>query len=196
MKKFIPIVIIVIIAVAVIVGIIIYISSGSEKVNKNKPEGVIENFCAYFNSANWEKMLTYVDEKGYYIFLSELSKESYPKFEETYKNFDETKEDYQNYLKYLKECKKIDSEVYETAIKDVKLTVKNILSVTKIQGTKELYLIKADFEISSGSEKETISENIYVAKIDGEYKMLFGYLPDVVYGLLQSVYNYNSYYSN
>jgi hypothetical protein len=194
-KKIVPIIIFIIVAL-IVAAIAIYIVKGKDGFSSsNTPEVAIDNFCAYFNSENMLKAIDYIDFKGYYIMYSSLETEDYTKFDSVYASFDESLEDYQNYLEYIEECKEIDSDVYSTILEDVKVSLENVQSVTRIQNTDSLYLIKADLKISSGSDSETVTESIYVDMVDGEYKIVYGYLTDVMLSLFQSVYYYNNYYS-
>lgn len=196
-KKMIPIILIFVVVVVIAIGIVTYVLSGSVGVFANKQETVIRDYCAYFNSADINKLLTTIDTKGYYIFTTDLKQKDYPKFEEKYANFNENIDDYKEYIAYLNECQKIDSEIYKMIFEQVQMKVESIESVSKIQGTKDLYSVKVKFKISSSNQsvaEETVTETIYVAKIDGEYKIVYGYLTDVLYSLFQSVYSYVQYY--
>lgn len=170
---------------------------GSIGVFSNKQEAVIRDYCAYFNSADLNKLLTTVDTKGYYIFTTDLKEKDYPKFEEKYENFNEDIEDYKEYTAYLKNCKELDSEIYKAIFEQVQIKVESIESVSKIQNTKDLYSVKVKFRLSANdasTAEQTTTETIYVAKINGEYKIVYGYLTDVLYSLLQTVYMYSQYY--
>jgi hypothetical protein len=183
-KKYISIIAIIILVIAVIAGVVYYIKGGKQTISENKPESALDNFCAYFNSADIKNILNYIDFKGYYIFNTELEAEDYPNFDSVYENFDETDETYQSYLEFLEECEATDESVYNTAMQEVKIALSKIQSVTKIQDTKNLYLVKADVVISvENQEDTTYTESIYVAKIDGQYKMVYGYFPDIIYSL-------------
>jgi hypothetical protein len=192
MKKYIPIIIAVIIVLLVIVGIVVYVKNGETGTFNNKPESAIDNFCAYINSGDSKKALDYVDFKSYYILYT-LDVADYTKFDETYSEFDESSEDYQYFVNTIDECKNIDSDVYTEVLEDYKISLGSVQSVTRIQDTEDLYLIKADLEFSYNGQEESETCSIYVGKIDGQYKIVYGDLADFSLSLLQSVYYITNY---
>jgi hypothetical protein len=192
LKKYIPIILVVIIVLLVIAGIVVYVKNGENGTFNNKPESVIDNFCAYINSGDSKKALEYVDFKSYYILYT-LDVEDYTKFDETYSEFDESSEDYQYFVDTIDECKNIDSDVYTEILEDYKISLGSVQSVTRIQDTEDLYLIKADLEFSYNGQEESETCSIYVNKIDGQYKIVYGDLADFSLSLLQSVYYITNY---
>ncbi len=170
-------------------------------INKNfssagRPEDCIKDLCAYFNSKNWEKVNELMDFKGYYVLGETLKDGDYTKFYESYKNLDIKNETYTSFTEVIKELSRLDTEVLNEFVGDTKVTVKNILSVIKIQNTEGLYKIKVEFTVSSQGESQDITDVVYVASIDGKYKIVFGYLPDVILNVYRNIYIYLNYYGN
>ena len=180
-----------IIAIAAIaIGIFAdYKLNGKSIFDTSKPEDVVNDFSTYFNNKKWNELLDIIDFKGYYILTAKLQETEYTKFDSNYENFEETEEylEYMDNIKYYSDKK---NEIFDEFIKDESIKIKEIKGVTKIQDTKDLYKIKVEFELEQEGENMTQTESVYVAKIDGEYKLVGGYLPSLVYSLFYVAYYY------
>ena len=185
----------IIVLILAIIGVVIYIFN-REEVKIGKPEDVVKDFCAYFNAKNWKKANELLDVDGYYVMTMKLEESEYTKFDETYSNIDSDDQEYQNFVLAIDTIEQADTEMLNELAYDVNITVNNIVSVVKIQNTDYLYKIKAEFLLSAEGQKETVTDTVYVALVDGQYKLVYGYLPDIMITLYQNVYMYQSYYGN
>jgi len=163
--------------------------------NGSYPEDSIKDLCAFFNSRNWDRVNELIDIKGYYILGIVLEEEEYTKFDEAYNNFIED-ETYTKFIDRLSEYLSLDNEVLTELVSDVKITVNSIENSVKIQNTENLYKIKVNFNVYAQGQSQDMTEDIYVTKVNGEYKIIFGYLPDIILNIYQSGYSYQSYYGN
>jgi hypothetical protein len=185
--------ILVIIAV-VITAIFVYINGGIEVSKGDDPKAVVSDFCAYFNSGNWEKVASFVDFKGYYVLGYSLDEADYTKFYSTYNDFDEEDETYVSSMEYIESCQELDSELYDAIAEVISISLVSSDEPVLIQGTEGLYKIRIILDTAYNGEKSTETQDVYVAKINGEYKIVYGYLPDLLLSMYQTAYYYGSYY--
>lgn len=168
-------------------------------INLNKPENVINDFVIYFNKSEWKSVDETIDWQGF-LTLALIDDNAQ---EEAETDADETEAVLANYMDYDAKYKTVYDEleekgygeivdlikagqgdietILEAMLSGAQLKVEKVLSAEKIEKTESLYKIKTDISVTSGEDKETNTVEIYVAKKDGKYKIVGGYLPTLVY---------------
>lgn len=176
-----------IILVIVLIGFGIYLYLNPIEKKATAPEVATEDFCAYFNSGNWEKLNNMMDLKGYYVLGAVLEEADYTEFDSAYKQIKESDKEYTQYLSMMDTIMNIDKDALdEMAIIQIKLN--NIESCTQIQGTNTLYKLRVNFDYIYNGQTESITDVIYISNASGEYKMVYGEWMKTVLNYYQSIY--------
>lgn len=199
-QKVITIVIIVAIIVFILVGIAGYLIYAI-----NRPENVIEDFVSYVNEEDWTNAMNQIDMQGYMTMsLIDLESEedssiSYTDYENKYDNIYNELEDmgYGDLIDVIEYGEENNTEILESLFTETSFTINSIDSVERIGDTK-LYKITVNLTITDDTgtySDETDTYEMYVAKKDGEYKIVGGTFPAIIFYYCQYNYAYSSYYT-
>ena len=199
-QKVITIVIIVAIIVFILVGIAGYLIYAI-----NRPENVIEDFVSYVNEEDWTNAMNQIDMQGYMTMsLIDLESEedssiSYTDYENKYDNIYNELEDmgYGDLIDVIEYGEENNTEILESLFTETSFTINSIDSVERIGDTK-LYKITVNLKITDDTgtySDETDTYEMYVAKKDGEYKIVGGTFPAIIFYYCQYNYAYSSYYT-
>lgn len=166
-------------------------------INLNKPENAINDFVIYFNKSEWKSVDETIDWQGFLTLAliddnaqteadaneTEAVLANYMDYDTKYKTvYDELEEKgYGEIVDLIKAGQNDIETILEAMLSGAQLKVEKIISAEKIEKTESLYKIKTDISVTSGEDKETNTVEIYVAKKDGKYKIVGGYLPTLVY---------------
>lgn len=162
---------------------------------EKKIEKSISNALVAFNGKDWEEFQESFDIKSYYIMSQVLKEEEFTKFDTAYKNLDEKDEDYVSGLEALEECFEVDDEILDALSLDAKVTINNIEACSLIQNTKNLYKLRINFNYLVDGNSTDQTEVLYVANVDGEYKIVYGEFMDFFLNFYQTAWYYSSFYS-
>ena len=191
-KKTIRVIFMVIVIILLLVGAIWWYITPHEK-KASEPEQLAKDFCAYFNSGNWKKINDYLDFKGYYIMGVSLKEEEYPKFDTTYKKFDEQDEKYVQFQTSMSALTNIDDETLGS-VANIQIKINNIEACNKIQGTETLYKLRIDFNYIYNGQSQQSTGIIYVSNASGKYKIVFGDWIETILNFYYSIYNLQNSY--
>ena len=140
------------IAIAILILLIAFVAFYIYNKNNStgsKAEECIKDFCAFFNSRNWDEVNSKIDLKGYYVLAGVLEEKDYTKFDKAYSELKNSDKDYSQFSMLMKEWMNIDSDILKSYSGDSRITVNQIENSVKIQNTKNLYKIRVNFRISS-----------------------------------------------
>lgn len=177
----------------IIIGIYLYLNPIEKKATA--PEQAAKDFCAYFNSGNWNKVKKIMDFDGYYVLGAVLEEADYTKFDTAYRKIDKDSKKYEEFDETMAVLTNIDPEVLNS-FASIQIHLKNIESCNLIQGTKTLYKLRVNFDYVYDGKTENRTDVIYISNASGEYKMVFGEWMQTVLNLYQSVYMFQSSYGN
>lgn len=194
----ITIAVILVIILAIVIGVVGYLI-----YSLNRPENAILDFFSYVNEEDWDNAINLVDIRGYLTMtLIDMESEddentSYIDYESKYNTvFDELAElgydEVENSLKYGEENY---SEIMSGLFTDTTITVDSVDSIERI-GETDLYRVSIKVVLSDDTGNyadQTSSYEIYVAKQDGEYKMVGGAFTAMIYYYYETYYAYSMY---
>ena len=197
-----------IITIAIIVAIIVFILVGIAGYliyAINRPENVIEDFVSYVNEEDWTNAMNQIDMQGYMTMSlidlesQEDSSISYTDYESKYDNVYNELEDmgYGQIIDILEYGEENNVEILENLFAETSFVVNSIDNVERIGDTR-LYKITVNLTITDDTgtySDETETYEMYVAKKDGEYKIVGGTFPAIIYYYYQYNYAYSSYYT-
>lgn len=197
----ITIAVIVIIILAIVIGVAGYLI-----YSLNRPENAILDFFSYVNEEDWDNAINLVDIRGYLTMtLIDMESEddentSYIDYENKYNTvFDELAElgydEVENSLEYGQENY---TEIMSGLFTDTTITVDSVDSVERI-GDTDLYRVSVNLVLSDDTgtyADQTSSYDLYVAKQDGEYKMVGGAFTSMIYYYYETYYAYSTYYTD
>ena len=197
-----------IITIAIIVAIIVFILVGIAGYliyAINRPENVIEDFVSYVNEEDWNNAMNQIDMQGYMTMSlidlesQEDSSISYTDYESKYDNVYNELEDmgYGQIIDILEYGEENNVEILENLFAETSFVVNSIDNVERIGDTR-LYKITVNLTITDDTgtySDETETYEMYVAKKDGEYKIVGGTFPAIIYYYYQYNYAYSSYYT-
>ena len=188
-KKFKNILILIIgIAVLFIVGICAYFAMGS-----GNPRIVIEEFLSNVNSSNFDEALANIDLKGMYALITTYEGEQVDEntnYEKYYTKFDtrfENIEKEEGYKEFIELNSIINSNVKQH-FEGVEFKVTAIEDPILIQGTKGLYKIKTNIDMTAQEQTQSIQIDFYLNRTLFSYKIVGGYIPELLISL-------NEYYN-
>lgn len=190
-KIIVKIISIVLVIALIIVGIYLYLNPMEKKATA--PEQAAKDFCAYFNSGNWKQVNKMMDLKGYYILGAVLGESDYPKFDKSYRKFDDDSQKYIEFKETMDVLSSIDSDVLNS-FASIQIKLRSVESCNLIQGTDSLYKLRVNFDYIYDGQSENLTDVIYISNASGEYKMVFGEWIQTVLNLYQSVYMFQSSY--
>lgn len=180
-KKIVITIIIVLAIIALIIGgIVAYFV-----INLNKPENIISDFEKYFNNGQWSETIKCVDIKGLYT-LANLDESKYTEFDKAYEEA-EKDEMYIQLKEEIESLKDKEEKGFSTLFGGSSIKLGKVTSVEKIENTKSLYRIKVEITINGNEQELTDLYDIYVAKIDKQYKMVGGELPALIINAYQYI---------
>ena len=199
-QKIITIAIIVAIAVFILVGIagyLIYVI--------NRPENAIEDFVSYINEEDWNNAMNQIDMQGYMTMSlidlesQEDSSVSYTDYESKYDNVYNELDDmgYGQLMDVIEYGEENKVEILESLFSETSFVVNSFESVERI-GDTNLYKITVNLTIRDDTgtySDETETYEMYVARRDGEYKIVSGTFPAIIFYYYQYNYTYASYYT-
>lgn len=196
----ITIAVIIVVILAVIIGIAGYLI-----YSLNRPENVIIDFLSYVNEEDWDSAINLIDMQGYLTMtLIDLESEddsnvSYIDYENKYDTvFDELADlGYDEISSSLEYGEENNSDIMSSLFSETTLTVEEVEDVERI-GDTDLYRVAVSIRASDDTgnySDETASYDIYVSKMDGEYKMVGGTFPAMIYYYYEYYYAYSSYYA-
>ena len=199
-SKKITIVVIIILIIAIVGGVAGYLI-----LVRNRPQNAILDFIAYINEDNWESAINLVDMQGYLTMVSidleskEDSNISYADYDNRYENaINDLKElgynEIENALEYGNENYK---DILELVFSNVTFTVNDVENVERI-GESNLYKVTVNLTSTSSDASATGGTNIYemyVAKKDGEYKIVGGTFAATIFYGYETLYAYTQYYA-
>lgn len=196
----ITIAVIIVVILAVIIGI-----AGFLIYSLNRPENVIIDFLSYVNEEDWDSAINLIDMQGYLTMtLIDLESEddsnvSYIDYENKYDTvFDELADlGYDEISSSLEYGKENNSDIMSSLFSETTLTVEEVEDVERI-GDTDLYRVAVSIRASDDTgtySDETASYDTYVSKMDGEYKMVGGTFPAMIYYYYEYYYAYSSYYA-
>lgn len=199
-QRIVTIAIIVIIILFILIGIAGYLIYAI-----NKPENAIEDFVSYINEEDWNNAYNLIDMQGYMTMAlidyesQDDSNVSYSDFENKYDNVYNELDDlgYGQLQDVVEYGEKNNVDLLKTLFSETTFTVNSVDSVEKI-GDIKLYKITVELTIqdnTGSSSDSTDTYEMYVAKIDGEYKIVSGAFPAIIFYYYQYNYAYSSYYS-
>ncbi len=199
-QRIVTIAIIVIIILFILIGVAGYLIYAI-----NKPENAIEDFVSYVNEEDWNNAYNLIDMQGYMTMAlidyesQDDSNVSYSEFENKYDNvYNELNDIGYGQLQDVVEYGEENSvDLLQTLFTDTSFTVDSVDSVEKIGDTK-LYKVTVELTIkddTGSSSDSTDTYEMYVAKIDGKYKIVGGAFPAIIFYYYQYNYAYSSYYS-
>ena len=197
-----------IITIAIIVAIIVFILVGIAGYliyAINRPENAIEDFVSYINEEDWNNAMNQIDMQGYMTMSlidlesQEDSSISYTDYESKYDNVYNELEDigYGQIIDILEYGEENNVEILENLFAETSFVVNSIDNVERIGDTR-LYKITVNLTITDDTgtySDETETYEMYVAKKDGEYKIVGGTFPAIIYYYYQYNYAYSSYYT-
>lgn len=197
----ITIAVIVVIILAIVIGVAGYLI-----YSLNRPENAILDFFSYVNEEDWDNAINLVDIRGYLTMtLIDMESEddentSYIDYENKYNTvFDELAElgydEVENSLEYGQENY---TEIMSGLFTDTTITVDSVDSVERI-GDTDLYRVSVNLVLSDDTgtyADQTSSYDLYVAKQDGEYKMVGGAFTSMIYYYYETYYAYSTYYTD
>ena len=199
-QKVITNVIIVAIIVFILVGIAGYLIYAI-----NRPENAIEDFVSYINEEDWNNAMNQIDMQGYMTMSlidlesQEDSSISYTDYESKYDNVYNELEDmgYGQIIDILEYGEENNVEILENLFAETSFVVNSIDNVERIGDTR-LYKITVNLTITDDTgtySDETETYEMYNKKKDGEYKIVGGTFPAIIYYYYQYNYAYSSYYT-
>lgn len=197
-----------IITIAIIVAIIVFILVGIAGYliyAINRPENAIEDFVSYINEEDWNNAMNQIDMQGYMTMSlidlesQEDSSISYTDYESKYDNVYNELEDmgYGQIIDILEYGEENNVEILENLFAETSFVVNSIDNVERIGDTR-LYKITVNLTITDDTgtySDKTETYEMYVAKKDGEYKIVGGTFPAIIYYYYQYNYAYSSYYT-
>ena len=171
----------------------------------NRPENAIEDFVSYINEEDWNNAMNQIDMQGYMTMSlidlesQEDSSISYTDYESKYDNVYNELEDmgYGQIIDILEYGEENNVEILENLFAETSFVVNSIDNVERIGDTR-LYKITVNLTITDDTgtySDETETYEMYVAKKDGEYKIVGGTFPAIIYYYYQYNYAYSSYYT-
>ena len=181
--------------VFLLIGIGIYLYLNPIQKKSTASEKVLEDFCAYFNSGNWEKINNIIDFKGYYVLGHSLEEKDYPKFDYIYCT---VKKNDENYLEYEQNINTLISSLDEESLKNMtgdRILINSIDACNLIQGTETLYKLRVNYDfIGYSGQKQSGTGIVYVSNADGDYKIVYGDWMELILNYYQTAYMYQSNY--
>ena len=190
-KQIIKIISLIFIIILIGIGIYLYLNPMEKKATA--PEKLAKDFCAYFNSGNWDKLNDMMDLKSYYILGAVLKEADYTEFDKTYKKLKGDDETYLQFKTTMKTIMSIDTEILDE-MGNIQIKLNSIESCNKIQDTDTLYKLRINFDYIYNGQSENVTDVIYVSNASGEYKMVYGEWMKTVLNYYQSIYMIQSNY--
>lgn len=169
-------------------------------INFNKPENVANDFIIYFNKGEWKNAEETIDWQGFLTLAliddeaqtdteedtdneSQVAVANYMDYDSRYETIYKDLEDkgLNEIVDYIEEARSNVETIMGATLEGSTIKIDKISSVEKIEKTKSLYKIKADITVTGGEQKQSNTVEMYVAKKDGKFKLVGGYLPTLVY---------------
>ena len=161
---------------------------------EKKIEKSLSNILVAFNGKDWKEFQDSFDLKSYYILSQVLKEEEFTKYDTAYKNLDDKDENYVSRLEAIEECFDVDKEILDALSLDAKVTINNIEACSLIQNTKNLYKLRVNLNYLVDGKSTDQIEVLYMANIDGEYKIVYGEFMDFFLNFYQTAWYYSSFY--
>lgn len=196
----ITIAVIVIIIIALIVGV-----AGYLLYSLNRPENIVRDFISYVNEEDYESAVNCIDMQGYLTmaFIDVKSEEddssdiSYTDYDSYYDSAIDELEDlgYDEITSALEYGNENYNDILGDLFSSTTITVNSVESTDRI-GDTNLYKVSINLTMSDDTgnySDETETYDIYVAKKDGEYKMVGGTFTSAIFYYYEYYYAYSVY---
>lgn len=162
------------VALLALILIIVILVVFAGKPSKSEAEKLVKKYLQAATDGDGDKFSEIIDTEGYIIYKEEGVKKFDKKYKDKKKYLKEYYED--NDLEGLSDAEDWVATTFEnryyTYYTSREYTLKEIVSIEKLNSSKKLKVIKAKVKVDNGYSKDTQTMKFYVMKVKGKYKIV------------------------